>query len=153
MNTTNTRYLEKWLHYLEDVDREMSRLAAEKLGTLKDSSAVPALIKALHNRPDDIRAAAARSLGTIGSPVAIPALAALLGDYNSSVAYAAADALGRIGGDAAVPPLREVLIRYARLTGFEQKRDRSLYLAACSALRSIGTPEALKTVQRYGTFD
>lgn len=149
----NPKYVEKWINYLDDVDREMSLIAAEKLGRMGDTTAVPALIKALRNRPNDIRAAAARALGDIRDPRAITPLAELLEDHDTPVAYAAADALGRIGDNRAVPALRDTLIRHrkAKGTDYLKWRDNSLFLAVCSALRVIGTKEALEVLKNYGT--
>ncbi|MFN8374919.1 MAG: HEAT repeat domain-containing protein [Anaerolineae bacterium] len=148
----STEYIKKWIGYLHSVDREMSRIAAEKLGTTGSNSAVPELMKALTNRPSEIRAAAARALGNIGDPTAVPALAELLKDSDSIVSMAAAEALGSIRHVSAVPYLRTVLQQNSTSAHFERTRshDRGLYVAAVHALEQIGTRDALEAIRRYG---
>ena len=51
----NAKFIEKWVNHLKMSDREMSRIAAKKLGDSGDSRVVPELIKALHNRPDEVQ--------------------------------------------------------------------------------------------------
>ncbi|NWF67991.1 MAG: HEAT repeat domain-containing protein [Chloroflexi bacterium] len=148
----SVEYIRKWVNHLHNVDREMSRIAAEKLGQTGDQSVVPDLIRALNNRPSEIRAAAARALGRLGDPAAVPALAVLLSDDDSIVSCAAADALGAIGHRSAVPPLRDVLRGQAGGAHYERTRahDRGLFVSALQALQSIGTSDALEAVKRYG---
>jgi HEAT repeat protein len=147
-----TEYIKKWVGHLHSADREMSRLAAEKLGKTGDASVVPDLIKALTNRPNEIRAAAARSLGVLGDSTAVPALVELLKDDDFTISSAAADALGQIKHKSAVPALREVLRQHRAGMHYERMHghDRGLYVAALNALRNIGTPEALEAIRRYG---
>jgi HEAT repeat protein len=148
----NVRFIEKWINYLNDIDREMCLIAAQKLGSTKDSSVVPELIKALNNRPDDVRTAAARALGEIADPAAVAPLVGLLHDSNPLVASAAADALGAIGHPSAVPALVEILRDYKsgtshhfQLHGF----NRGLFMTAIYALQRIDTREARKAVNTY----
>lgn len=152
MSHPQAAYIEKWVGFLNAVDREMSVMAAQKLSKVRDESVVAELINALTQRPDDVRTAAARSLGDIGDARAVPALMALLDDSNSVLASAAADSLGKIGSEQAVPPLVQILkdykdgrTRHNQLHGF----DRGLYMAAVYALQKIGSPKALSAVKKY----
>jgi HEAT repeat protein len=144
-------YIRKWVSYLNSGDREMSRIAAEKLGQTNSNQVVPDLIRALKNRPPEIRAAAARALGHLGDITAVNALAETLNDDDSIVSCAAADALGQIKHRSAVPALREVL--RIQSSGFHYERtrghDRGLYVAAYNALQAIGTTDALEAIRRY----
>ncbi len=137
----NAAYIEKWLGYLTAADREMSRLAAEKLGKTGSAAAVPGLVSALTNRPADVRAAAARALGELGFSAAIPALAKTLHDSDPFVACAAAAALGRIGDRSAVQALRAVVAEYTRSKPHYERthsHDRGVYVAALDALAHLG---------------
>jgi HEAT repeat protein len=130
----------------------MSRIAAEKLGQTGSNSVVPDLIKALTNRPSEIRAAAARALGNIGDPTAVPALSELLKDDDYIVSCAAAEALGYIRHRSAVPALRDILRQHRASAHFERTHsvDRGLFVAATHALERIGTADALEAVRKYG---
>lgn len=150
--STRERFIEKWVGYLNDADRDMVLIAAQKLGETHDKSVVPELVKALTRRPDDVRRAAARALGSIGDASAVPHLAKLLGDSNVVVAAAAADSLGEIGDASAVPHLITVLTehnsessRHSQLRGY----DRGLYMSAIYALQKINTREARQALAKY----
>jgi len=148
-------YIQKWIGYLNDVDRDMSRIACEKLAKTKDPKVVPELSKALKNRPVEVRAAAARALGEIGHRSAVAALVEALKDSDIMVSSAAADALGEIGDSAAVPALSKILHDYK--TGLDRHKQiygetRGLYMAAVYALQRIGTREAKAAVQKYHTW-
>ena len=148
----NTQYIEKWIRYLNDTDRDMSRMAAEKLGDTMDTTVVPELINTLANRPDDIRLAAVRSLGKIGDRKAVKPLIKLLDDMNPMIASTAADALGQIGDDSAVPALRDILSTYKNNLGRHNQihgQNRGLFMAAVYALQAINTPAARSAVDRY----
>ncbi|GAB4512931.1 MAG: hypothetical protein OHK0046_13130 [Anaerolineae bacterium] len=150
--TQQQAFIDKWVGYLNANNHEMSLIAAQKLGNVKDSSAVTALIQALKNRPDDVRTLAARSLGLIGDRTAVPALIRLLEDRNAQVASTAADSLGAIGDSSAVPALVKVLqeyksdgVRHKQLHGF----DRGVFTAAVKALQKINTPAARQALTKY----
>lgn len=146
-------YIDKWVRYLKDVDRDMSRIAAQKLGATGDPSVVPHLADTLRNRPDDVRSAAILALGEIGDAAAVPALVEVLDDSSPHLASAAAEALGRIGDASAVKPLIKVVSHYKQQNHHDQLRGfyRGLYLAAIAALERIGTPEAKRAVKQYYT--
>lgn len=145
-------YIQKWVGYLNDIDRDMILIACQKLGKTKDKSVVPELAKALRNRPNDIRAAAARALGQVGDDSAITALVQALDDPDPMVSAAAAEALGEIGSDRAVPPLRQILHDYKEGNDRHHQlhgESRGLYMAAVYALQMINTREARAAIERY----
>ncbi len=146
------KYVQKWIRYLNGIDRDMGRLAPEKLAKTGDPSVVPELINSLINRPDDIRINAARALGVIGDSRAVTPLCYLLKDENPLVASTAADALGEIADPGGVAGLIKVLREYktgrnrlAQIHGYE----RGVYIAAANALKRIGTPDARAALDRY----
>ena len=71
--------------------------AAEALGELGDTCAVPALIKALSDGKGGVRNAAAQALGKVGDQSAVPSLIRAFSDSDEGVREAAAGALGRFG--------------------------------------------------------
>lgn len=149
---TDPLYIEKWAGYLDGADHEMCIVAAKKLGATKDVVAVPILVRALNNRPDDLRTAVIRALSEIGDKSATPALIPLLRDPNPVIASAAADALGMIGDAKAVPNLIQILAdyktgnsRHFQLHGF----NRGLFMAVVQALKAIDTPQARAALDKY----
>ncbi|WP_243684210.1 HEAT repeat domain-containing protein [Methanosarcina barkeri] len=60
-------------------------IAAEKLGTLGDPYALPALIGALDDSNPKVRTAAAEALGKLNTPEAVPDLINALNDPDSPV--------------------------------------------------------------------
>ena len=148
----NTQYIEKWIRYLNDTDRDMSRMAAEKLGDTMDSSVVPELINTLSNRPDDVRLAAVRSLGKLGDRTAVKSLINLLDDDNPMIASTAADALGQIGHESAVSALKDIHANYTSGKNLHNElhgQNRGLFMAAVYALQTINTPLARSALKRY----
>jgi HEAT repeat protein len=150
--STDPRYIEKWVGYLQGSDHEMCIVAAKKLGATKDPAVVPALIQALVNRPDDLRSAVIRALAEIGDKSATPALIQLLHDPNPLIASASADALGYIRDAKAVPNLIQILAdyktgnsRHFQLHGF----NRGLFMAVVQALKAIDTPQARSALEKY----
>lgn len=145
----NQQFIEKWVSYLHQSDREMSRIAATKLGSTHNPLVVPDLLQTLTNRPDDVRIAAVRALGEIADANAVPHLIQLLTDSNTMLASAAAESLGQIRDPSAVKPLTEVLKEYKAQS--PRLANRGLYMAAIYALQQIGTKEALRAVEQYGS--
>ena len=146
------RFIKKWVGYLHDIDRQMSVIAAGKLGSTKDPGVVAELTKALTKRPDDVRIAATRALGDVGHSSALPWLTRLLKDNNATVASTAAESLGKIGDKDAVPALVAVLEEYKndksrhdQLHGF----DRGVFTEAVYALKKINTPHARRALAKY----
>lgn len=147
------RFIKKWVGYLHNTDRQMSVIAAGKLGSTKDSTVVPELTKALSKRPDDVRIAAARALGDIGDRTAVPWLVKLLQDPNAILASTAAESLGKIGDRSAVPALIQVLENYksGRKTRHDELHgyDRGVFTEAVYALKRIDTIPARRAVEKY----
>jgi HEAT repeat protein len=71
--------------------------AAEALGEIGDSRAVPVLIDALKDENSGVQNSAAGALGKIGDVSAVPALIDALNNKNWRMQYRAAWALGNIG--------------------------------------------------------
>jgi HEAT repeat protein/predicted Ser/Thr protein kinase len=119
---------------LEDRDEAVRREAARALGKIGATAAVPSLVVALSNAPDDlVRVSAAEALGQIGAraTVAIPGLIAALKHADDGVCDAAAGALVMIGLPAA-PALIEAVTDF----------DRRLRLRAAAVLTEIVAPSA-----------
>jgi len=150
----SSEYIQKWIKNLHGVDREISRIACEKLAKVKDPSVVSELAKVLINRPPEVRAAAARALGDIGDRSATPALIKALEDYDPIVSSAAADAIGQLGDPRAIPALQKVLQNYRAGDHYHQLHGegRGLYMAAVNALQRIGTMEAKVVLRKYTSW-
>ncbi len=111
--------------------------AASVLGRCDDSAAVPPLIGALDDDHTEVRLGAARSLGTLGDRRAVQPLIARLCDRKKRVRIAAIRALGSISDPRAIGPLTNLL------------SNREMGFWAESALRTIGTPDALAAVAAW----
>lgn len=83
--------------------------AAQVLGKIGDTSAVPALTEALHDPNDDVREAVVEALGQIGDASAVPALAEMLSNADSIEKSTIIRALGQIGDASAVSVLCQAL--------------------------------------------
>lgn len=149
MSSIEEQRLKKWIQVLHDSDAEMSRIAAEKLGSLGDKRAVPELEKALDGRTMFVAAAAAKALGVIGDKAAVPVLVRAMTDNANDVVVrtSAAEALGLIGHYTAIDGLQTVVNdyikknkhdRYSHIQGYE----RGLFTTAIRSLKQIGTPKA-----------
>ena len=81
--------------------------AAEALGKIGGTEAVPVLMSVLEKGDDSVRSDAARALGRIGDSRAVPALIAALDDGDESANYDIVSALRALGhkAKAAVPAL------------------------------------------------
>jgi HEAT repeat protein len=92
--------------------------------------AVPALIKALKHKNENVRSEAARTLGKLGDKHAVSALIeALENDKDFFVRVLAAQALGKLGDKHAVPALTKAL-----------KDVDAVHMAAEEALEEIRNP-------------
>jgi HEAT repeat protein len=132
--------LESLLQQLGSSDPEMKKQAAEKLGELKDSSAVAPLIEALKDRNCDVQRAAAVALGKIGDVQAVEPLSfALVGDAPS-LRISAAEALGQIGGTRSAEMLMVALM----------DDDKSVQVSALKALKETGYEQVLIAALRDG---
>jgi len=84
---------------------ELRMAAANGLGALEHTDAVPELIDAFDDQDPRVRARAARACGLIADPRATDALEGLLTDSNGTVRREAAEALGSIGNRQALGAL------------------------------------------------
>lgn len=84
------------------------KAAAEALGKIGDSSAVPALMEALRYSEYDVRTNAAKALVKIGKS-AVPYLIKALGDSNQNARVYAAEALGNINDKSALKALEYIM--------------------------------------------
>jgi HEAT repeat protein len=100
-------YVALALHDLGSRGQWKRARAAERLGRMRSTRAVPFLIDAMQDDSADVRVVAARALATIGDPRAIPSLAAALGDPSRWTASNVASELIALGLDA-VPTLQQI---------------------------------------------
>jgi HEAT repeat protein len=87
---------------------ELRMAAANALGDLDQSDAVPKLVERFDDADPRVRARAARACGGIGDPRATDPLTGLLSDPVGGVRREAADALGRIGNRQALTALLDL---------------------------------------------
>jgi HEAT repeat protein/beta-lactamase regulating signal transducer with metallopeptidase domain len=120
---------------LADDDIEVRRIVVESLGSLQDTTAVVALMRALRSDSDpEVREAAAYALGQIEDPRAVPALGeALQNDDVAAVRLMAAHALGDIEDPRGVAPLAAAI----------DDPDREIRLVVIQALGDIESPDAV----------
>ncbi len=117
---------------LKDEHKSVRSAAAESLGSLKSTAAVPYLIRLLRTDPvKDVRRAAAESLGLIEDAYAIPALVRGFRDRDPLVRSAAAAALGRMGSaarDQVIAAIRDsnALVRSSAFLALGDMRDSEL---------------------------
>ena len=90
-----------WLEALRDSDRNVRRVAAGALGSVRTKAAVAALIEALQDREASVRRSVADSLARRDAAEAVPGLIQLLSDQDKEVRNAASRALVAIGQGAA----------------------------------------------------
>lgn len=126
------------LHARNEWDRA---LAAETIGRLRVTRAVPALVEALDDRSEEVRTVAARSLAEIGDERAVPALAKALCDPSRWTLSLVAENLMQMGS-AAVPPLLDFVrgddhnVRVAAVQILGEIRDPTATAVLCDVLRS-----------------
>jgi HEAT repeat protein len=150
MSNPEDERLKQWLRVLQEPNAEMSKIAADKLGDLRRSEAVPVLIEQMRKRTAFVAAACAGALGKIGDKKALSTLAETMKSHSDVVVQTAcAEALGELRTSEAVPHLKAVVEDY--LNTFKHDRfnltrgmKRGLFTTAIHALRMIGTPQALR---------
>ncbi|MDD5746077.1 MAG: HEAT repeat domain-containing protein [Candidatus Omnitrophica bacterium] len=126
--------------------------AAEALGEIKDTQAVPALIEALRDEYFFVRAATSWALGEIRDKRAVSPLIGMLCDKDYHVRAAAAEALGKIKDTQAVPVLIEALrdkdyhVRAAAATALGEIRDKR----AVHALIHGYSPVTVASIEALG---
>ena len=140
---TQMRRVQRQLLHLAAPETEDRRRAVEALGEIGPVSpeVVPALLNALGDTAEDVRAATAKALGSIGpvSPEVVPALLNALGDAAEDVRAATAKALGEIG-----PAVTEAV---PKLLAALDDAEMDVRWAAAQALGNIG-PAAAEAVPR-----
>jgi HEAT repeat protein len=94
LRTGDSELVGKLVDSLDDGDEQVTFIVAQILGSLADTTAVPALGNLVDNPNPDIRARACWSLGSIGHDSALPYLLKGLDDDDGDVRYSAVVALG-----------------------------------------------------------
>lgn len=169
-NFEGNRYaLEQGLKALADDDEWVRIRAAQLLGEVGNTDAVPDLVQALEDEDKDVVAAAVRSLGSLGDRRAVAPLMAVLADplLSDYVAQSAANALSSLGEHLALEPLVDLLndpnsspqartLALSALGGIKDPRsykaivrelertDRGLHIAAAEALGHLGDTQAIE---------
>ncbi len=128
--------LQQALTQCRDADSGVRRTAAQTLGMIGMSEAVPTLLALFRDADDGVRHAAAQALGMLGAVEAVPTLLVLFRDADDGVRYAAAQALGMLGAVEAVPTLLEMC----------QDADSGVRVTAVLALGMLGAVEAVPTL-------
>ncbi|MET8197886.1 HEAT repeat domain-containing protein [Micromonospora taraxaci] len=122
---------------MTDVDPEIRSMA---VGSIPDpagnDSAFGALVLAMRDLNEQVRASAASRLGYTGRVDAVAPLVALAADPTSRVRSMVAYALGRLGSHQATPALQRLL----------HDPDRHVREYAADALGSVGGPAAVDTL-------
>jgi len=116
---------------LRDEDKVIRKEAADALGILGGTSAMPSLVTALQDGEAEVRASAARCIGKVGAAKDGKALIPLLSDESTDVRNQALDAIGVLRVREAGPPLREL---------FEANRKKEVGTKALASLSRIGDP-------------
>ena len=98
--------VEQWTRQLEHRRWWVRAEAARALGLVRESRALPLLIRALDDDHEEVRAAAVEALGLIGNPQTIPVLLSRLTDQSRNQRARIIEAL-REFGDAATAALVE----------------------------------------------
>ena len=94
LRTGDSEMVGKLVGILDGGDEQATFIVAQILGSLADTTAIPALGKLIDNPNPDIRARACWSLGSIGHESAMPYLVKGLDDDDGDVRYSAVVALG-----------------------------------------------------------
>lgn len=116
---------------VRDEDKVIRKEAADALGILGGTPAMPALQGALQDPEADVRASAARSIGKIGTAQDGKSLVPLLADESTTVRDLALQAIGVLRVREAGPALREL---------YEANRKKDLGTKALASLSRIGDP-------------
>lgn len=109
--TADPRQVESFISMLASGDQVLRAAAADALGWIGDTRAVPPLL-AILQRPDDheaVREIAAEALGKLGDRAAVQPLIDALSDSSDWLRRAAAQSLGELGDHRAVEPLSALM--------------------------------------------
>ncbi len=104
-DTLNPRVVASLVRALSDSTAAVRKEAAEALGRLKATAAVPGLIRGLNDEDASVRQTLVRALARIEDDRAADGLIAALNDPSRQVRNYAAEALGRLGIRRAAPAL------------------------------------------------
>jgi HEAT repeat protein len=151
-NLGSEKALEGFRFALRHPEPQIRFDAARTLGQtgMKPPDAAPYLTEALHDEDNKVRGAAAQSLGEIGEKQAVDALIEALNDSDANVRASVATALGKLRDVTAIPHLISMLEKNRR----DGKMTTNEITAVVTALRRIGTPEAMKVVEPFeGHYD
>ncbi|MCX5810666.1 MAG: HEAT repeat domain-containing protein [Proteobacteria bacterium] len=108
---------------LDHESEDIRVYAAEILGTLKEKSTLPQLIKKIHDESPNVRNVVCIALGSFNDEIAVDALLEALHD-DDWIAFSAIEALGKTGNERAVKPLLAVF----------KDGSEEVSLAACEGL-------------------
>ena len=133
--TRGSQVLETLFELLQDTDSQVRYAAAEALGRIGSTRAVPALCAALGDADHEVRMGAVLALRALRDWRAVEPLVATLRDPDEWVGDAAAEALGQLGDPRAVPGL------IAALDGPWMRR-----YSATVALGELGDPRAAEAL-------
>jgi HEAT repeat protein len=114
--------------------------AALAAGILRDRTAVPALVDALHAKDNDLLFEALVALQKIKDPSAGPAVSFLAHDLDERIQATALETIGLLRSTSSAPDVRAAL---------EHARSLRIRRAALDALAQLGQPEDRTTFQRY----
>ncbi len=129
------------IQQLGDYDFLVRYWCAKSLGKMREPSAVPDLVRMLHQDPQAYpRAGAALALGEIGDPAALPHLVRALQDDQAEVRYYAVQALGKSGHPMAGPAVM-------RLAGDPDPEVRQQVCTALQALADVRGRPALERLR------
>lgn len=120
--------------------RRETIMALTKIG---GQDAETLILGMLDDGAPQVRATACRVLGAMGSQKAVKPLLPLLKDEDQHTQVECLQALGNIGDASAVRPI----VKKAT-GGFFSRPPREVRITAFRALAGIGTPEALRTLQK-----
>lgn len=133
------RTVEALLRLLHDHDAVARRTAAEALGKIGSSKAVPGLVASLGDESPMVREASVRSLGGLG-PLDMPTrvhMAELLVDHVQSVRESAARTLGSLDSTKEIWPMAMSQLAHA---------DPEVRRAVIQAFESIDSPEVVRAL-------
>lgn len=119
---------------------DISSKAVTALGAIGDDRSVTILLESLQNPGCQIRPHVVETLGTVQGERVSEALRNALSDVNTGVRFRGAVALGKLRDATAVPQLIRAL----------NDQNSWVRTEAENALRQIGTPEALRALERLG---
>jgi HEAT repeat protein len=122
---------------LGDPDPAVSLAAADALGRINDSAAVPGLLIAVEHPSEQVRLGSARALGIMGVEAAVEPLRAMLLRGEGLEVSVAGEALGRIGGPTAIDAL---------LTALADPQPTARWHVSMAALEGMGEPAVASLV-------